>query len=701
MNVTCFFRVALLLGFLCCPAGLALGQQWTRVNCPRAPLALAEQYETVHTLADFENGTAGWRAILGDQQARSDLSIEANGGREGRDCLRVNYEFVGRDEMEYVAFGPDTAIENSDLSIGFWYRFGDVPLRLRLRLTDRTGETHQLDLPRPAGDGWNFAAVEIESQGAFWGGDGNGRLDGPVRLSSIVADRPCKGFGGDGSLWIDDVAVLKTIERKNSLAIEGERLPLGCVYRPGETVRLRARGQGGEIRWTVRDFFGQVLDESAQTGSSATIEFPLAQPGYHECRVELARDGQVTDARLFSCAAIASATDDRRNTFVGMGCHFRRSAYPLECLDLLVRYGFGEFRDEISWSNVEAEKGQYVIPDYGQKFVSRANQLRLNPLLICDYSNRFYDEGGFPNSGRAVQAYARYCAALARNLRGKVDQFEIWNEWTIGCGMRDKPGENTPEAYAQLIQPAYQAIKRANSKATVVGLGGEHSANHFEEIRGMFQHGAADAMDAFSVHSYRYPRTPEKSGLVEEIRRVLELASDCGAPRRAWVTEIGWPTHTKTRGVDERTQARLCVRTLALLQSIKSVEKVYWYDFKDDGLKPDYNEHNFGVIRHDRYELAPKPAAVAASVYARMTAAAEPLRLWQHNDAYAVVFKCPDGDQTAVAWAVGGSPEIPVPEDVLVLDAMGNRKPERSRGALTEDPVYLKGKDLLELFENE
>lgn len=701
MRVTYLFRATLSAGLLCCVAGVASGQQWTRFNCPPAPVALAEQYETVHTLADFENGTAGWQAILGDQQARSDLSIEADGGRKGSDCLRVNYEFVGRDEMEYVAFGPGTVIENSDLSVGFWYRFGDVPLRLRLRIKDRTGETHQLDLPRPAGEGWNFAAVAIKSQGAFWGGDGNGRLDGPVQLSAIVADRPRKGFAGNGSLWIDQVALVEKTKPKSSLVIEGERLPLGCVYRPGETVRLRARGQDGKIRWTVRDYFGQVLDDGVRAASSATIEFPLAQPGYYECRVELLRDGQITDARLFSCAALAGATDDRRNTFVGMGCHFRRSAYPLECLDLLVRYGFGQFRDEISWSNVEVEKGEYVIPDYGQQFVSRAHQLGLNPLLICDYSNRFYDDGGFPNSDRAVQAYARYCAALARNLRGKVDQFEIWNEWTIGCGMRDKPGENTPEAYAQLIQPAYQAIKRANPKATVVGLGGEHSANHFEEIRGMFQHGAADAMDAFSVHSYRYPRTPEKSGLGDEVRRVVELASDHGAPRRAWVTEIGWPTHTKTRGVDERTQARLCVRTLALLQSVKAVEKVYWYDFKDDGLKPDYNEHNFGVIHHERYELAPKPAAVAASVYARMTAAAEPLRLWQHNDTCAVVFECPDGDQTAVAWAVGGSCEIAVPKDVLVFDGMGNRKPERRQIALTGDPVYLKGEDLLGLFENE
>lgn len=109
-----------------------------------------------------------------------------------------------------------------------------------------------------------------------------------------------------------------------------------------------------------------------------------------------------------------------------------------------------------------------------------------------------------------------------------------------------------------------------------------------------------------------------------EIRTVAAMVEAEGGPARLWVTEIGWPTHADERGVDERTQARYLVRTLALLRSIEVVEKVYWYDFKNDGLDTQYNEDNFGLIRHQKHGLAPKRGVVAAAVFSRLTAGAEP-----------------------------------------------------------------------------
>jgi hypothetical protein len=367
-------------------------------------------------------------------------------------------------------------------------------------------------------------------------------------------------------------------------------------------------------------------------------------------------------------------------------------------MDLLVRYGISEFRDEISWSGVERENGRYEIPRYGADFVERANKLGLNPLLIFDYSNGLYDGGGFPNSDEAIAAYAGYCKFLTRELRGKVHDFEIWNEWSIGCGMRDKPGENTPEAYARLIQPAFAAIKGANPEATVVGLGGEHSAHHFEQIRGMFRSGAAGSMDVFSVHSYRYPATPEKSDLVGEIAKVTEMAVANGGPGKVWITEIGWPTHSDARGVDERTQARMVVRTMALMRAMECVEKVHWYDFKDDGLDRNYNENNFGLVRHQTCGLAPKPGAVAAAVFARMTAGARPVRLWEREGAYAAILEGAGGGQLAVAWVVEGESRISVPESSQVHDLMGNRIENTPEIGLTEDPVYLTEVDCALLF---
>ena len=595
---------------------------------------------------------------------------------------------------------PEPPSRNQITLSGFWYRFGAEPLTLRLRITDRSGETHQLELPRPEGEGWNFTAIALKSNSSHWAGDGNGRLDYPIRLDSIVADRPKRGYVGKGSLWIDNVALMQPIKQTHKLAVQVEDARLGNIYLPGDTVRLRVSGDGDKIRWTVSDYFGRTVREGDSTDKQATIKFSLNTLGYHECRIDLVRDGRSADSRIFACAALP-APGKLKNSFVGMGCHFRGTAYPLQCMDLLVRYGISEFRDEISWSGVERKKGQYEIPKYGADFTARAKELGLNPLLIFDYSNPLYDNAGFPNSDEAIAAYAKYCEFLTHELRGTVHDFEIWNEWSIGCGMGGKPGENTPEAYARLIQPAFKAIKKANPEATVVGLGGEHSEHHFEQIRGMFKSGAAGAMDVFSVHCYRYPRTPEESDLVGEIVKVTEMAVANGGPGKAWITEIGWPTHTDNRGVDERTQARMFVRTLALMRGLECVEKVHWYDFKDDGLSRNYNENNFGLIHHQHYALAPKPGAVAAAVFARMTAGVKPLRLWQRNQAHAAVLQCPDGKQLAVGWNVEGQSPLPLPNNAQAHDLMGNPIQSTSSLELSQDPVYVKSRDLTDLFPAE
>jgi hypothetical protein len=538
-----FFAIS--LAFLTSSLGIA-ADPWVRVNCPEVPQALANQFETVRTLSDFEDGVGTWKSILGGQQAKSAASAETGSGRSGSKSLRVDYEFVGKEDYEYVAFGSGATVDEPGHSLGFWYRFGAKPLTLRLRIADRSGETHQLELPRPEGEGWNFTAIALKSNSSHWGGDGNGRLDYPVRLDSIVADRPEHGYVGEGSLWIDDVALMRPIKQTHKLAVQVEEAPLGNVYLPGETVRLRAQGDGDEIRWKATDYFGRAVVEGRSANGQATIEFPLNTLGYHECCIDLVRDSRNADSRVFACAALP-VPGKLKNSFVGMGCHFRGNAYPLECMDLLVRYGISEFRDEISWSGVERMKGQYEIPKYGADFTARAKQLGLNSLLIFDYSNALYDNAGFPNSAEAITAYAKYCEFLTGQFRGTVNDFEIWNEWSIGCGMGGKPGENTPEAYARLIRPAFKAIRKTNPEATVVGLGGEHSEHHFEQIRGMFKSGAAGAMDVFSVHCYRYPRTPEESDLVDEIVKVTQMAVANGGPGKAWITEIGWPTHTDAR----------------------------------------------------------------------------------------------------------------------------------------------------------
>ncbi len=58
------------------------------------------------------------------------------------------------------------------------------------------------------------------------------------------------------------------------------------------------------------------------------------------------------------------------------------------------------------------------------------------------------------------------------------------------------------------------------------------------------------------------------------------------------------------RGVDYATQAAMLSRAY-LTYLAHGIEVFLWYEFRNGGLKPDYNEHNFGMID---FHLKPKPA---------------------------------------------------------------------------------------------
>jgi len=443
----------------------------------------------------------------------------------------------------------------------------------------------------------------------------------------------------------------------------------------------------------MKDFWDGVL---AKGDASETAAVSLRPPGlgYYVCEIERQQGGDTLERRAFHFGVLPR-TREKTNRFVGVCTHYRNANYPLESMDLLRRYGLVHFRDEISWSAAEKEKGSLLLPEYGKAFLLKAKKTRRTPLLIFDYGCPWYDAGGYPLSQEAVQAYARYAAFLVEETYPLVPHFEVWNEYTGGCGMTGKTGQQTPESYARMLAATYDLVKERVPRATIVGIGGEHSAHHFERIEAMLRAGAARKTDAVSVHSYRYPRSPEESDLLGEIREVGRLCREWEAPARLWITEIGWPTHLGPRGVDEATQARYAVRTLALLQSERAVERVYWYDFRDDGPRREYNEHNFGLVRHQEHGYAPKPAALAVGSFCGLTGGGTPGGLWAEKDCYAVFYEFPLGKTLCVAWCARGRKAVQVQGRLQkVQDLFGNEL-DAGRGlVLSGDPVYLTGKDL-------
>lgn len=674
----------------------AADSAWRRVDTVPVDLPPELMFDPVRPVDAFEEGALGWRAERGDQFTQASVSRDSAERHGGAAALRVDYTFAGKAGLEYLQVsGPSAPIEREE-GLGFWFKGDGTPFVLRLRWTDTSGEWHQVDAIHHGRPGWQYVVARADAQSQAWGGDGNRRKDYPLKLAGIVIDRPRAGYRGHGSLWIDEVSTVKARPPEtHALEVETVNQRFGNVYAAGETVALRMKGTAERVRWRVSDFLGAEIAAGEGAAQGAEARFTLADPGWFSCAIELVSKGRVVVTRSFPCAVLPGGAIARRSDFVGMCTHFGQGSYPLECMELMRRFGLDQFRDEVSWGSYETQPARLAMPDYATKYLDHARAVGMRPLLIFDYANRHYDNGGYPNSPEAIAAFARYAVDLARQTRGMVSMFEVWNEWIGGCGMTGKPGVHDGAAYGRLLKPVYAAVKGAFPDLTVIGIGGEYGPKCAEHILEAISTAGPDAMDGWSIHPYRYPRPPESSGLLDEVTNIAARVAAAGVRSRAWITEIGYPTHRTSGGSDLSAQARHTVRTLALLQSTPVVEKVFWYDLKDDGLSRDYNEHNFGLIHHQSFNCAPKPAMVAVATFVRLTTGAAPQGLTRRGNVWSVAYRHPDGAEVVLAWTTEGTARTEWAGTVKqAFDLVGRALPPSSSVALSEYPVYLAGQGL-------
>ena len=636
----CVSLSAAFLAFLAARAPAA--PAWEPVPCVPADLPPEALFETLRVVDDFAAGNPAWTTARGGQNAAATAVRDEAERHDGRASLRIDYEFVGKPEYEYIHVSRPLEWPEKGAGLGLWVKHDGTPFPVRLRVIDASGETHQTDLFSTPKPGWQFVAGDLGHTQA-WGGDGNHRLDYPCKLAGLCIDRTAKGFTAKGRLWIADVALVRARKLTSTLQVETQGRRFGNVYAPGETVGLRARGTGTGIRWSAVDFWGTPSGAGQGDADGTEIRFPLPRPGYFCCTVTLMDGDRPAEIGEFRCAALPPEAAAARSDFFGVCTHFGQQNYPLECMELMCRYGIDQFRDEIHWRACEVQKGKIAVPAYAEAYVARAAALRMRPLIIYDYNTPYYDNDGFPNSPEAIDGFARYAVELTRALKGRVNTFEVWNEWVGGCGMSGRPGDHSPAAHGHLLKAVYTAVKKELPGVTVVGIGGEYGPRCAQNIVDSIGTAGPKSMDAFSIHPYRYPRSPEESDLIGEVASIADRAAAVGAAKKVWITEIGYPTHRTAGGSDEAAQARHAVRTLILLQSTGVVEKVFWYDLKDDGLARQYNEANFGLIRHQQYNGAPKPGMVATSVFIRMTGGAAFEGLRRRGPLHAASYRCADG----------------------------------------------------------
>lgn len=325
--------------------------------------------------------------------------------------------------------------------------------------------------------------------------------------------------------------------------------------------------------------------------------------------------------RLLFLFLFSSSFAIAQNPFqVGVCVHLGPNKEPATpVIELLASHGATSIRTDVKWDAVEKVKGQYSMPAAWDEVVNASVRNHIEPLLSLDYANPLYDGNAKPSSPEAVEAYSRFAEFVARHFKGKVHFYEVWNEWDWKTG-HFPPGE--PEPYVRLLKATYPKLKAVDP--SIVVMGGALTIMGMQNgfLDSMLSGGAEQYMDGLSIHPYGTRDAPSiREHQINDAETMLRKYNH-GADFPIYLSEFSFNTSTSSTGVDPDTSAAYLMQIFFLVRTMPYVKGIWWYDYKDDGTDPTYNEHNYGLFKAD---MTPKPSVDAftevATLFKRVTSA--------------------------------------------------------------------------------
>lgn len=210
-----------------------------------------------------------------------------------------------------------------------------------------------------------------------------------------------------------------------------------------------------------------------------------------------------------------------------------------------------------------------------------------------------------PPTPAASAAFATTAVNHAKLLG--VETYEILNE-PNGC-------EDTMDAatYTAILQANYTAIKAADPNAFVItgGLCPASGSNEpYNYLTAMYADGAKGYFDAFNLHPYSYPDTPDQTGdswnpwsYLPQLHSIM--ASNGDGNKQIWLTEFGCPTPPSPTADDctDATYAQQITDAFTSARALPYIGPLLIYNWQDGGGQFD------GFYAADG---TPKPLSLAA-----------------------------------------------------------------------------------------
>ena len=384
-------------------------------------------------------------------------------------------------------------------------------------------------------------------------------------------------------------------------------------------------------------------------------------------------------------------------------------------LPLAAQTGANMWRATIPWASVETSKGYFTMPPSVKQVMDLTKSNGMQALIILAYNNTLYGDPN-PNDSTWLNAYANYCYEMAKymkdNYPNQVTYYEIWNEWNAAMG-KVPVAYRGGDYYAKVVVAASAAIKSANPNAKVIAGALAGDLTQREWIQNMLSHpGILDAIDGFSFHTYpleekssfwreEYEFTdPANHGYTQRFNLINNMI---GEGKEIWLTETGWSTNAKGyvdgtayTGTTEQKQASYMVQLYAwALAHPSSVDRIFWYDFMNDGTDNTAIEENWGLIRNDEdaSPYAAKPSYVAmCALSSKLSGASNGATLSWGDGIYAYQFM-KDGNYITIAWTDGTAKTLNATftGNMVITDIYGNAATysNSAKLELSETPIYI------------
>lgn len=244
-----------------------------------------------------------------------------------------------------------------------------------------------------------------------------------------------------------------------------------------------------------------------------------------------------------------------------------------------------------SWRDLEPKKGQWNFAqlDFDVNYAAQRGVEILLPLgntpvwasarptEPCAYGV------GCAAEPLNIQDWRNYVKTVATRYKGRIKQFEIWNEVNL-----TEFYSGSPDKLLELQRAAYEEIKAVDPSNILVAP--SFTGNNTNEITKLDRYlakGAGAYSDAISYHLYTPGSSPEAViPLVTEIRKVMRKHSIDRKP--LWNTESGWALlnndgtplpatiNPQWRKLNNELGAAYLARAYVLSAAL-GVERNYWY----------------------------------------------------------------------------------------------------------------------------